>query len=214
MMMINRVLINLPLLVKLSETEKKVLIILAVVFAFVFVIVGLIVKAIRSWMKEQSKHIDFYLYDLCKYRVLKTPNEVVKYVYRRETKTLYLKIRWSLRIFILAAIGFIIYFEYAVGTDFNRALTIVTDLLVKLEWPTSTFFGIKMVSGWPTIIKSPVVYLDLTGYITYVMLIITLWMVINLFIQTLGFVSKQRRARKVSVSAFGRSLDPEERNNE
>ena len=201
-------LLYVPLFIKLSETEKRILIVIAVIFAFLFVIIGLIVKAIRNWMKDKAEYVDLYLYDLCHYGILTTPKEVVRYVKRRESKTLYLKTRWPLRILIIGTIILICYFMFAKNGNLHMPFDILKDFMIELDWPKGEFFGINMVVGWPTIIKKPIIHLNVAGYITYIMTIIAIWNIINSCMQILAFISKIKRADKVSVAVFNKSLEP------
>jgi len=52
---------NLVILAQLSDAEKRTLIIIAVIFAFAFVLIGLLVKGIKYWMDSQGKNIG----DIC-----------------------------------------------------------------------------------------------------------------------------------------------------
>ena len=85
---------------------------------------------------------------------------------------------------------------------------ILKDLIVELDWPKGEFFGMNMVNGWPTVIKKPIIHLNIAGYITYIASIITIANILNIGMQILAFIAKIRRSDKVSLSAFNKSLEP------
>ena len=204
----NNLFLFVPFLVKLSESERRALIILAVVVAFVFVLIGLLVRLLTNWMDRQGRMVDTYMSDLVAHQIIPNPLTFHRYVFRRESKTLYLGLRWLMRIMILAFAGLALYFYALRGLDFHAPLTILRDLQLELTWPTETFFGIQLIADWPTITREPVVHLTVDGYVTYVTLVIAVWCVLNWMRQTLIFIARLNRSRQVAVSAFHKDLGP------
>ncbi len=197
-----------PFLVKLSESERRALIILAVVVAFVFVLIGLLVRLLTNWMDRQGRMVDTYMSDLVAHQVIPNPLAFHRYVFRRESKTLYLGLRWLMRVVLLAFAGLLLYFYGLRGLDFHTPLTILGDLRLELAWPTETFFGIQLIADWPTITREPVVHLTIDGYVTYLAFVAAVWCLVNWMRQTLIFIARLNRSRKVAVSAFQKDLGP------
>ena len=102
--------LNYPqLLVSLSENEKRILLILFIVLTSAFLLFGLLIKGISAWAKSKGKAVDGYMYDFVKFRVIKTPAEFRRYVFKRETRYLYLNSRWMIRILIVSSVLFVLY---------------------------------------------------------------------------------------------------------
>ena len=80
----------LPMLVKLEEKDKRLIIALFILLIVIFVLIAYIGNGIKALMRKYSKGIDGYMHDLCKNGFVKNPNEFRKQVYLRETRTLYL----------------------------------------------------------------------------------------------------------------------------
>ena len=193
------------MLVKLSESEKKALIIVAVIFAFVFVIIGLIIKLIKDWYKRKGEDIDNYMYDLIKYGVIKTPNQFRNYVAKRERRNLYLMIRIPMRILII--VGTIYIVCNLTFTSFSESWNILTDLAYHFEWPTTKIFGMSIICDWPKIIKYPEVSLTIEGYITYISSVVFVICSIFLIRSTLIYNARIARSTFVSTKAFKKNLE-------
>ena len=193
------------LLVKLSESEKKALIIVAVIFAFIFVVIGLIIKLIKDWYTRKGEDIDNYMYDLIKYGVIKTPNQFRNYVNKRERRDLYLKIRIPMRILII--VGLIYVICNLTFTNFNESWCILKDLAYKFDWPTTKVFGMSIICDWPKIIKYPEVSLTIEGYITYISSVVFIICSIFLIRSTLIYNARIARSTFVSTKAFKKNLE-------
>ena len=56
----------LPMLIQLTENDRRILVALCIVLIIVFVIIAYIGHGIKSLMKWHGKGIDQYMYGLCK----------------------------------------------------------------------------------------------------------------------------------------------------
>ena len=193
------------LLVKLSESEKKALIIVAVIFAFIFVVIGLIIKLIKDWYKRKGEDIDNYMYDLIKYGVIKTPNQFRNYVNKRERRNLYLMMRIPMRILII--VGSIYVICNLTFTNFETSWTILKNLAYNFEWPTTKVFGMSVICDWPTITKYPEVSLTIEAYITYISSVVFLVCSVLLIRSTLIYNARISRSTFVSTKAFKKNLE-------
>ena len=200
--------INYPqLLVTLTETEKRVLLILFIVFTSAFLLFGLLIKGISSWANTKGKAVDGYMYDFVKFRVIKTPQEFRNYVFKRETRFLYLNSRWMIRILIVSSVLFIFYVIKALDGDFLEPLRILERLLPVLDWPKTEIFGMNVICDWPTVVRAPQAELTLKGYVTYIYALILLYSLFKFIHDILIFNARLSRSNKTSNSAFGKNLD-------
>ena len=200
--------LNYPqLLVSLSENEKRVLLILFIVLTSAFLLFGLLIKGISAWARSKGKAVDGYMYDFVKFRVIKTPAEFRHYVFKRETRYLYLNSRWMIRILIVSSVLFVLYVENVLNGDYFEPLRILEDLLPILDWPKTEIFGMQIISDWPTLVKAPEAELTLTGYITYIYALILLYSLFKFIHDILIFNARLSRSNKTSNSAFGKNLE-------
>ena len=200
--------LNYPqLLVSLSENEKRILLILFIVLTSAFLLFGLLIKGISAWAKSKGKAVDGYMYDFVKFRVIKTPAEFRHYVFKRETRYLYLNSRWMIRILIVSSVLFVLYVENVLNGDYFEPLRILEDLLPILDWPKTEIFGMQIISDWPTLVKAPEAELTLKGYITYIYALILIYSLFKFIHDILIFNARLSRSNKTSNSAFGKNLE-------
>ena len=178
-----------------------------VVFTFAFLLVGLLVKGIRSWSENKGKAVDGYMYDFVKFRVIKTPAEFRRYVSKRETRYLYLNSRWMLRILIITSILFVIFVETSLAGNYKECLDIIDRLFPVLDWPKTEIFGMQIICDWPTLVREPSAELTLKGYVTYIYSLILIYCLFKFIHDILIFSGRISRANKASNSAFGKNLD-------
>lgn len=198
---------RLPLLIKLSETEKRALIIIFIIVTFCFVLFGLIVKAIRNWMERKGRAVDSYMYDFVKYGIVKNSSEFRTYVTKRETRTLYLSSRWMFRILIAATVAFILIFNHFFEGNFQIFLDILGKLLPELHWPTTSLFGMEIICDWPEVVRPIEVYTTFEGYVTYVYALVCIYSLGKLIHDILLYNARISRANKAAITAFGKNLD-------
>ena len=195
------------LLVSLSESEKRVLLILFIVLTAAFLLFGLLVKGIRTWADGKGKAVDGYMYDFVKFGIIKTPSEFRKYVLKRETRFLYLNSRWMLRVLILSSVLFVLFVENFLDGNYQEPLNILERLLPVFDWPKTEIFGMQIVSDWPTLIRKPSAELTLKGYVTYVYALIVLYSLFKFMRVILIFDARIARSNKTSNTAFGKNLE-------
>lgn len=203
----NSLMIYVPLLVKLSDSEKRALQILIVFIAIAFIIISGIASLIKKKLEKEGRSIDGYMYDFIRYGIIKNPSEFKSYVFKRESRNLYLSLRWAMRLFFLVIGGYIVYVIFAQLSDFKLTFQILGDMFFKLDWPKVKVFGITLVSDWPTILKSPNFHLTLMGYLTYISAIASLAMFFKLAKVTLTFIGRIQRSNKVAIASFSKDLE-------
>ena len=199
--------IVLPLLVTLSDREKRLIgILLFVVLALIFII-GIISNFVISQFDLRGKEIDHYLSDMLEFKVIKDPKHFRSYVNKREHRSLYLANKWPTRIFILITIVLFAYVSIALSGDFSELFTIIDNLIFEVTWPTQEFFGFNLISDWPFISTPSLIDFSLKGYITYSFLVVSVIWSLNLLNSLFNFMARLTRASRYSRTSFGKSLD-------
>ena len=198
-------------LIQLTERDKRLLIALFIIFIVVFVLIAYIGQGVKSLMKRYGKGIDGYMHDLCKAKLVKNPKEFVAQVYKKETRVLYLKMRWACRIGLVIS-GMLILYAFVFRKDdpgsfafFNDAMN---DLKFGLTWPKDEFFGIKNFPvDWPVVSKYPSPKFEIASIITYLSVIGYIYVGFVIVTSTMRFIARLNRARVKSVDVFTKSLD-------
>ena len=200
-----------PMLIQLTEKDKRLLIALFILLIVLFVLIAYIANGIKSLMRKYAKGIDGYMHDLCKAKLVKEPSEFRKQVYLRETKTLYLSTRWAFRIGIGITAILLVYgliFKTNDASVFAFFSEAIDNLKIKFDWPKGEFFGIKNFPiDWPVVSKWPTPKFNVDSIITYVSVIGYVYVSFMLFTSVLRFIARLNRGRVKSVDVFNKSLD-------
>lgn len=201
----------LPMLIKLEEKDKRLVIALFILLIVIFVLIAYIVNGIKALMRRYAKGIDTYMHPLCKVGKITDPKEFRLQVYKRETKTLYLSTRWAFRIGIIVTVVLLCYGFIArpsgdnIFAFYEEALN---DLVITLHWPKGDFFGISNFPiDWPVVSRWPSPQLTLPSIITYLTIIAYIYVSVVLIIATMKFIARLNRARIKSEEVFTKSLD-------
>lgn len=142
----------LPLLVRLSEEDKRMIYTLIIVFLVLIALIGLIARGIVSYMRFKGREVDNYTHDLVKYGVLAKPRHFRKYVFAREFKTFTKSNRLPILIIVLAGLGVYLYLDLVAHQPISVVLTALDGLGITVTWPTpEPFFGLVIPNDWPTI---------------------------------------------------------------
>ena len=202
----------LPMLIQLTEKDKRLLIALFIIFIVLFVLIAYIANGIKALMRKYSKGIDGYMHDLCKNKLVKTPAEFRAQVYKRETKFLYLKTRWAFRIAIGITALLVVYAIIAKPSGSESMFAFfgesMSNLSIDFDWPKGEFFGIKNFPiDWPVVAKWPSPKFDLASIVTYTCFIGYIYVGFIILTSTLRFISRINRGRVKSVEVFRKSLD-------
>ncbi len=204
--MLNNFFIYAPLLVKLSEKEKKSIGIIVVIILFVLFLVGLIARLLLSARDKQGNEVESYMKPFVQFGIIKNASEFKSYVFRRESKRLYLRNRLSIRIAILVAIALILYINIALKGDASVLQNIFKDFFPVFEIPKTEIFGLKIISNWPQLVQAPIIHLDINGYITYISMIVAIFVAIRLICSSFAFSARIDKANKLATKANYNSL--------
>lgn len=203
----------LPMLIQLTEKDKRLIVALFIILIIAFVLIAYIGQGIRAIMRKHGKGIDTYMYDLCRAGLIKTPKDFMKQVVKREIKVLYIKTRWAFRIglsltIVLLLFGFIFKPSGEGQSIFAFYGQALDDLRIILDWPRGEFFGIEnFIVDWPTVARWPSPEFSFASIITYLCTIGYGYVVVVLFIYVTGFIGKLLRAKDKSTEVFTKDLD-------
>lgn len=147
-------------LVKLSESDKRLIIVLLLVFILVFVIAGYIGILVSKIMHRQGSKMDDLVHDVVVTGVITEEKKLIKFGIKKNHQYFF-KTSW-IPVVIMAVSAFIllIYFIiYGFDVDIkDYHETGFGTILFILDWdnaPRSVFFGKEVISAWPEVISSP-----------------------------------------------------------
>ena len=202
---------NIPLLFKFTENDKRVLIALCFAVILIFVLCGIIGSLIVRTMKWQGKKCDTLVSDVVVNRIITTPHQLRRYAARKNARH-FIKQAWVPIIIIL--VGFIIliihnavtndwaYNPFNVETGFG-SLLFTWDYNDPDIW--HNFFGVKLIADWPKIDNTP--HFVAEAFASY-------WIVPALvggglwyLVVAQAYLARTIRAFKLSKKVFEKSLE-------
>ena len=201
-------------LVKLSETDKRILITVFLAVILVFLLIGLLVNIIRKIMAHQGRAVDTYMYDLLKAKVITKPREFRKIGFIKNFQTLYKKITLPI---ILLAIAFVICLvRYIVTKDLFFATYFTNDkgigsLFYQWDWANAEKASILNIpiflpSKWPDTLNSPHFVANPSSIMAYISFPFLLVGLILYFNHLLAFISRSIQTIKLSKTFFQKDL--------
>ena len=165
--------------IKLTENDKRILIVLLLVFILFFVLIGYIGLVITRVMKWQGKKMDTMMHDIVITRVVTNKKEFIK-VARKKNWIYFYKTAWIPLIIIIFGIGLYI---IALGVngwyydlfDFNKTGFSTLFFVWNFSDPNiyANIFGINVLASWPPLINTP--HFEVEALFSY--FIIPIWCV-------------------------------------
>ena len=201
-----------PMLLQLTEKDKRLLIALFILLIVLFVLIAYIGNGIKALMRRYGKGIDSYMHDLCKAGLIKNPKEFRTQVVKKETKVLYVKTRWAFRIGIIITALLLVYGFIAKPSGSEHVFAFfgeaMNNLKIEAEWPRGEFFGFKNFPvNWPEITKWPTPKFNLPSIVTYLCMAGYIYVGFILATGALRFIARLYRGKVKSVDVFSKSLD-------
>ncbi|MFA5442997.1 MAG: hypothetical protein WCX85_03635 [Bacilli bacterium] len=207
----------IPFLIKISENEKRLLLVLLAVVILLFVLIGLLGLVVKRIMTSQAKRADTFMYDLVRTKAVKSPRHFRRVGFKKNHRLLFLQ-SWIPFLILLVSAAFLItymavanhwdlnVFDYfgTDGTD-GEGFTTLFFIFDFPNAPKSTFFGIEIVSDWPPIISEP--YLSAKAWPSYVFVPIFLTGAIWYIVCVQAFIARTWRILVLSKKAFEKSLE-------
>lgn len=206
-----------------DERTKKAFLVVCALFVVILLIFGLIYSLINNYLKKSAKKIDSYMFDLCKYQIVKNPNDFIIAVDYYEKRRIYEASRWTFRGLILVLVLAISYGIIFNDGNISQLFTEFKNIFPTLKWQTigdvnNTLIeqGLEKIPGWnwmpvsflPNIYENP--NLDTSNPILYASLIFYLILIILIFkisCVALTYQVRLKRAKIKSKEVFEKTLD-------
>lgn len=198
---------NLNLLVKMTESDKRVLIAIFIIILLIIIIFGYIEKLVAYIMHNQGLQIDTMMYDIIKTRVITEKREFKKEAYRK-SYVYFMKKSWISFIILSAFVAAMLIYGASINDPSCQYIgKAVTDITVGLNWPMGNFFGLNIPINWPTISKAPDFSWSLDKYLALFFLIGMIASGIVYLVQCQALMARSLRVRKLCHTYFAKDIN-------
>lgn len=200
--------INLSLLIKLTENDKRIIFILLAVFIVVLVLIGYIGWLITKIMKWQGKKINNYVTDAVVTGVITDEKSFRRYAKKKNLVVFYRQARIPALILLATILFYVIVslflgfknpFDYHTGF---ATLLFVWDFSTVISVPES---GVGLLLNWPAVLNSPHVTAD--AWVSYVfvplLVISSCWYLFTVQ----GFIARYLQITKLGQKIFGDRIE-------
>lgn len=199
-------------LIKLSETDKRLIIALFLLVILLLVIFGLIYDSVVRIMDKQGKKIDAMMSLPIASGLIMSRKQFKKIAHYKNDVQFYKTFSRIVALLIVAGVLHLIYFlvmEFVFSKPLNiwGAETGFASILYTFDWaniPTSTFFGLTLPSDWPAVINRPHFVLEAIG--SYVVVPLYLVCIFGGFVTILAYLSRTLRVFKLTNTLFSADL--------
>lgn len=201
----------LTTLIKLSENDKRLIIVILLLVILVFVLAGYIGLFVKKIMSIQAKKADTMVHDVVKAGVITTPKELCNFGMRKNWRVLFQQ-SWVPVCIIL--FGWLMLFIYCLTS--NNWTVNVWDyekegfgtLFHIFDWshvPTANFFGLQLMNAWPECISTPHFSWNAWGSYLFIpcMFVGCGWFLVC----TQAYIARSFRIKKLSRTVFNKSLE-------
>lgn len=196
----------IPLLIKLTEDDKRLIISLCLIIILVGIIYGYFVKVVKNVMKKQGDAVDNYMYNLIATKIVDNPKSFKKVAYEKSFRKFYFASFLPFFLMAFICILILIYQLVMEKTSWNFIFDNINQIFFTLEWPTSKIFGITLISDWPSITKTPVFHFSLEAILSYVFLLFSVYSAFHYIFSVQALIARNWRIRKLAHSFFKKNI--------
>ncbi|MBO8414171.1 MAG: hypothetical protein IAC78_01640 [Firmicutes bacterium] len=194
-------------LIKFSESDKKILLILLIIILLFIIVFGYLQKLVAYIMRKQGLAVDTMMYDILRTGVIKKKGEFKKEAYRK-SMVLFTKKAWIPFLIIAVSVLAILIFGWAKGENgLSYYPEAWSSLTFDLDWPTNEFFGLTIVSDWPSIVKYPDFSWSIDKYYALFFTLIGAISALFYLYQVQAYLARAMRIRRLGRTYFSKDLE-------
>lgn len=200
-------------LIKLTENDKRLIIVLLLLVILLFVIVGYISLLVKKIMTRQGSKADAMLKNVVDAKLFDNEKAFIKFGIKKNVRVFFKEAR--IPFFIIAG-GFAFLLLYCLFSGnwhpgiFTRE-TGFASLFPKLaEWPKAKFFGITLISGFPEVLEAP----KLVGaaWYSYIFVPVEAVGIVWFLVYTQAYIARSLRIYKIARGIYRKKLDEQPAN--
>lgn len=192
---------------KLSESQKRVIILLLLVFILVFVLIGAIATLIKNIMDHQGSKADEMLHNVVKVEYFNKESKLIKFGIRKNIRQFYKEARIAFLILLVSWVAFVLYELFSGDWHYNPLKEFGTILFHFGEWPKNKFFGMNLICGWPPVIEKP--HFEWHSFFSYLFIPANVVGIGWFLYDTQAYISRSIRIRKIAKGIFRKKLVPD-----
>lgn len=199
-------------LIKLTENDKRLIIVLLLLVILLFVIVGYISLLVKKIMNHQGSKADGMLKNVVDAKLFDNEKAFVKFGIKKNVRVFFKEARIP---FCIIAAGFLFLLLYCLFSGnwhpgiFSSETGFGT-LFPQLEWPKTQFFGMTIISGWPAVVR-PAAFVGKAWY-SYIFVPVEAVGVVWFLIYTQAYIARSLRIYKIARGIYRKKLDEQPAN--
>ena len=197
--------------IKLSENTKKALIVLFLIFIIIFVLIGYISLAVEGVMKKQGSKADQMLSNVVKVEYFEKEKPFKKFAWKKNMKVFFLEARIPFLIILGSWLAYLLFCLFTGKWGYNplnRDDGFGSLLFQYSEWPKEKFFGINIISGWPTVVRKP--HFEAIAIFSYLFVPANLVAIGWFLFCTQAYIARSLRIRKIARGIYRKKLVQDE----
>ena len=193
----------------LSDTEKRILVIVFLLFLLFIFVLGLFSNLHKKLMSKRGLEIDKHINGYYKFGFVKTEKDFRRLANKKNNLLLLKQLTIPLIILGVSFLFITIYCSIDNKT-LDYIFPIYGDMLLKLDWHMTTILGIPFPSEFPTISEDSFTFHgDAGGICAYIFLVLFLVGFISYVNALLKYMARQKRISNKMKSLFTVKLDDE-----
>lgn len=198
------------LLVKLSESDKRVLIALLLVLIILLILFGYLVKLIKFILAKQAAFVDTSMYDIVDANMVSTPKEFRKVSFEKNRRKFYFEAIFPFTVMALANIIVVILLLFPINFGYQVMGNYFYDLRLSLNWDNCFVIlldWIPALQHWPAVTHSPTFYFnEWQAWVSYIYLIAMIYGITHFTICVCAFASRNYRTIMAAHDVFDKDL--------
>ena len=194
-------------LIKLTENDKRLIIVLLLIVILFFVIVGYVSLLVKKIMNIQGSKADAMLKNVVDAKIFDNEKALVKFGIKKNVRLFFKEARIP---FIIIVAGCLLLLLTCLFTgNWNPGIfsseTGFGTLFPELKWPTTTFFGMTIVNGWPEVVR-PAAFVG-KAWLSYIFVPVEAVGVVWYLICTQAYIARSLRIYKIARGIYRKKLD-------
>ena len=196
----------------INQRLELLYLVLALLF-LTFALIGAIGWLFETLIKKYGDQVDAETWKIYETRTVNTPKEFARIAFKKSHRQAFKDYFWALLTLGLMVGLLFGYMELMndpqlIDDLFNYETRGFNTIFPIFDWaniPTSNFFGLNLISDWPTVLNSPRFVPEAT--ISYVIFLLTLFGSLLLIRATLALIGRTLRIQNKRNQIFMKNLD-------
>lgn len=196
----------------INQRLELLYLVLALLF-LTFALIGAIGWMFENLIKKYGDQVDAETWKIYETRTVNTPKEFARIAFKKSHRQAFKDYFWALLTLGLMVGLLFGYMELMndpqlIDDLFNYETRGFNTIFPIFDWaniPTSNFFGLNLISDWPTLLNSPRFVPEAT--ISYVIFLLTLFGSLLLIRATLALIGRTLRIQNKRNQIFMKNLD-------